>query len=162
METCIVPTLAENTTHIDLAPAKPKGLSLTQLGVPLLEGTVIKKGKLPEFLQLFADGSKAGRRYQNIRITAAKAQEGAVETARVIVQFEVFGDENVPEADNSGFGITLCAGGEALLELPQTSAFLPYAACWYENQFFYEVPTALFDQVDGLHFTVKADQVRPL
>jgi len=161
METRIVPTLAENTTHIDLAIAKPKGLSLTQLGVPLLEGTVIKKGKLPEFLQLFEDGT-AGRRYQNIRITAAKALEGAVETARVIVQFEVFGDENVPVADNSGFGVTLCAAGETVLELPQTAAFLPYAACWYENQFFYEVPPALFDSVDGLRFTLKADQVRPL
>lgn len=154
-----MPTLAENTTHIDLAIAKPKGLSLTQLGVPLLEGTVIKKGKLPEFIQLFDDG-KPGRRYQNICITGVKTREGESETAKVIVQFEVFGDENVPVAVNSGFGITLCAGDESVLELPQTSAFLPYAACWYENQHVYNVPTVLFDRCDCLQFTMKADQVR--
>jgi hypothetical protein len=159
MENFIVPTLAENTTHIDLAVAKPKGLSLSQLGVPLLEGTVIKKGKLVEFIQMF-EGGTAGRRYQNFRITAAKTLEGETETAKVFVQFEVFGDNNVPEAANSGFGITLNAGTENLLDLPSSSAFLPYAGTWYENQYVYEIPTAVFDQCDGLLFTVKADQVR--
>jgi hypothetical protein len=159
METVIVPTLAENTTHIDLANAKPKGLSLTQLGVPLREGTVIKKGTLPEFIQLFEDG-KAGRRFQNIRITAVKTLEGDSESAKLIVQFEVFGDENVPLAANSGFAITLCAGTDTLVELPPTSAFLPYAGTWYENQFVYDTTTHFFDQCDRLRFTLRADQVR--
>jgi len=159
METLIVPTLAENTTYIDLAIAKPKGLSLTQLGVPLLEGTVIKKGTLPEFIQLFEDG-RAGRRFQNIRLTAVKTREGDRESARLIVQFEVFGDENVPLAANSGFGITLCAGTDNLAELPPTSAFLPYAGTWYENQYVYDTTTQIFDQCDRLRFTLRADQVR--
>ena len=161
METLTVPTLAENTTHIDLAIAKPKGLSLTQLGVPLLEGTVIKKGKLPEFIQLFEDG-KAGRRYQNIRVTAVKTREGELESAKIIVQFEVFGDENVPVAANSGFGLTLRAGDTSLVELPPSSVFLPYAGSWYENQYVHEIPTALFDQCDGLAFTMREDQVRTI
>jgi hypothetical protein len=159
METFIVPTLAENTTHIDLTIAKPKGLSLTQLGVPLREGTVIKKGTLPEFIQLFEDG-KAGRRFQNIRITAVKTREGDSESAKLIVQFEVFGDENVPVAANSGFGITLCAGTDNLVELPPTSAFLPYADTWYENHYVYDTTTHFFDQCDRLQLTLRADQVR--
>lgn len=161
METLIVPTLAENTTHIDLKIAKPKGLSLTQLGVPLLEGTVIKKGALPEFLQLRDDG-KVGRRFQNIRVTGVKTREGELESAKLIVQFEVFGDESVPQAANSGFGLTLCAGPASLLELPPTSAFLPYAGTWYENQYVYDIPTTHFDQGDRLLFTIRADQIRLL
>jgi len=159
MENVIVPALAENTTHIELAIAKPKGLSLTQLGVPLQEGTVIKKGALHEFIQLLEDG-KVGRRFQNIRITGVKTREGGSESAKVFVQFEVFGDDNVPMAANSGFGVSLCTGAESLLELPPSSAFLPYAGTWYENQYVYDVPTTFFDQCDRLQFTTKADQVR--
>jgi hypothetical protein len=159
MESVTVPALAENTTHIDLAIAKPKGLSLTQLGVPLQEGTVIKKGQLHEFIQLLEDG-KVGRRFQNIRVTGVKTHEGGSESAKVFVQFEVFGDDNVPVAANSGFGVSLCAGAENLLELPPSSAFLPYAGTWYENQYAYDVPTTFFDRCDRLQFTSRADQVR--
>lgn len=154
-----MPTLAENTTQIKVAIAKPKGMDLTQLGVPLLEGSVIKKGKLTEFIQNFEDG-KPGRRYQNIRILGAKTLEGGTETAKVFVQFEVFGDENVPLAANSGFAVGLCAGDQSLLDLPAASAFLPYAGSWYENQYFYEIPTAIFDQWDAVAFTIRADDVR--
>jgi hypothetical protein len=159
MESIIVPALAENTTQIELAVAKPKGLSLTQLGIPLQEGCVIKKGKLHEFIQLLDDG-KVGRRFQNIRVTGVKTREGGSESAKVFVEFEIFGDDNVPVAANSGFGVALCAGGERLLALPPSSAFLPYAGTWYENQFVYDVPTALFDRCDGLQFATRADQVR--
>ena len=95
-----VPVLAENTTFIDLKPGKPTGLGMTQLGIPVLDGTVVKKGKLHEFIQLTND-DKPGRRYQNIRITAVKTGEGGIESAKVFVQFEVFGDDNVPEAPGS-------------------------------------------------------------
>lgn len=82
----IVPALAEKTTQIELKDAKPKGLSMTQLGVPVLESTVVKKGKLQEFFQFLDDG-KVGRRFQNIRVTGIKTSEGGVEAAKIFVQF---------------------------------------------------------------------------
>lgn len=154
-----VPALTENTTFIDLKPAKSTGLSLTELGVPVLDSTVVKKGKLHEFIQLLEDG-KVGRRFQNIRVTGVKTSEGGIESAKIIVQVEVFGDDNVPLAANSGFGGTLLAGPENLAELAPNSVFLPYARAWFENQFVYEVPTELFDRADRMAFTVRADQVR--
>ncbi|NMG67351.1 hypothetical protein GPA19_20625 [Azoarcus indigens] len=154
-----MPALAENRTVIELKTAKPTGLGITQLGVPVAEGTAIKKGKLHEFIQLLDDG-KAGRRYQNLRVTGVKASEGGVESAKLFVQFEVFGDDNVPLGANSGFGAALCAGGETLLELASAPAFLPYARAWFENQFVFEVPVELFERADGVAFTARPDEVR--
>lgn len=156
-----VPTLAENTTFIELKAAKPSGLSLTQLGVPQLDCTVVKKGKLHELNQMLDDG-RVGRRIQNLRVTGVKTREGEVETAKIFIQFEVFGDDNVPLADNSGFAAALVAGAEHLAPLPPTRAFLPYASAWFENQFVFDVPTADFDCAERIAFTLKADQVRML
>lgn len=155
----IVPALAENTTYIDLKPGKPTGPSMTQLGVPVLETTVVKKGKLHELIQLMADG-QVGRRFQNFRITGVKTSEGGVEAAKLFLQFEIFGDDNVPEGESAGFGAALYAGDEKLVGFGPFPAFLPYARAWYENQFVFEVPLELFARVDRLEFTAKPDQVR--
>ncbi|WP_349251895.1 hypothetical protein [Azoarcus sp. L1K30] len=156
-----MPTLAENTTFIELKAAKPTGLSLTQLGVPQLDCTVVKKGKLHELNQMLEDG-RVGRRFQNVRVTGVKTREGEVETAKIFIQFEVFGDDNVPQADNSGFAAALMAGTESLTPLPPTVAFLPYARAWFENQFVFDVPTAVFDCAERIELTLKADKVRML
>lgn len=154
-----MPTLAENTTFVELKTAKPTGLGMTQLGIPVQDGTQVKKGKLHEFIQLMHD-DKAGRRYQNIRVTAVKTAEGGIESAKVFLQFEVFGDDNVPEAASAGFAVALFAGADCLLALAPSSLFLPYGRAWYENQFVYDVPLDVFDRADRLQLTVKADQVR--
>lgn len=157
-----MPVLAENTTFIDLKPGKPTGLGMTQLGIPVLDGTVVKKGKLHEFIQLTND-DKPGRRYQNIRITAVKTGEGGIESAKVFVQFEVFGDDNVPEAPGSAaFSVALYDAADCLLALPASALFLPYGRAWYENQFVFELPLAVFDKAERLQLTVKADQVRAI
>lgn len=155
-----MPTLAENTTFVELKIAKPTGLGMAQLGIPVQDSTLVKKGKLHEFIQLTNEG-KDGRRYQNVRVTAVKTAEGGIDSAKVFLQFEVFGDDNVPEAAGSaGFAVALFAGDACLLTLPVSSLFLPYGRAWYENQFVYDVPLAAFDQADRLQLTVKADQVR--
>lgn len=105
-----MPTLAENTTFVELKTAKPTGLGMAQLGIPVQDSTLVKKGKLHEFIQLTKDG-KDGRRYQNIRVTAVKTAEGGIDSVKFFLQFEVFGDDNVPEAANAGFAVALFAGG---------------------------------------------------
>lgn len=149
--------LLESKTYIDLAIAKPTGLN--DLGVPILETTVVKKGKLHEFSQPMADG-KVGRMFQNLRITGIKTSEGGAEAAKIFVSFEVFGDSNIPKAANSGFAIRLYASTENLLELAPDSMFLPYANFWYDNRFSFDIPCAVLDGADRLEFIAKPDQVR--
>jgi hypothetical protein len=154
----IVLVLTENTTLIELKSAKPTGLGMTLLGIPVLDSTQVKKGKLNEFLQSTEDG-KVGRRYQNIRVTAVRTAEGGVESAKVFLQFEVFGDDNVPAGANGGYTVALLSGADSLLTLPASSLFLPYGRAWYENQVVFDVPLAVFDKADKLQLTVGADQV---
>ena len=151
--------LHESKTYIDLSIAKPTGLN--DLGVPILENTVVKKGKLHEFSQPMADG-KAGRMFQNIRITGIKTTEGGIESAKIFCSFEVFGDSNVPIAANSGFGIRFYAGTENLLELAPDNMFLPYANFWYDNRFSFDIPCAVFDRTDRLEFIAHPDHVRAI
>lgn len=148
--------LAENKMLIEMAIAKPTGLN--DLGIPLFDGAVVKKGKLREFSQSLEDG-RIGRRFQNLRIIAIKTMEGAIESAKVFIQFEVFGDDNVPEATNSGFAAILYAGPDCLLELPPDSIFLPYARFWYDNRFVFDVSVDVFDRSDRLEFIARPDQV---
>lgn len=154
-----MPDLIENTTSIKLKSAKTTGLGLAQLGFPVLESTQVKKGALNEFLQTTAEGA-VGRRYQNLRATAVKTTEGGVESAKLFVQFEVFGDDNVPEGANGGFSVALTLGEEALLTLPASSLFLPYGRTWYENQAVFDLPLAVFEQADQVRFVAGADRVR--
>jgi hypothetical protein len=155
----LVPTLVENKTSVQLAVAKPTGLN--ELGVPLVASTAVKKGKSHEFAQLI-EGGKIGRRFQNLRVTAIKTPEGEIEAAKLFVQFEAFGDDNVPLGPNSGFAATLYAGAEVLQEVSPGSLYLPYARFWYQNHFVFEISTTVFDRVDRIDFVAKADQVRTL
>ena len=152
-----MPLLVESKTPIKLAPAKPNGLH--ELGVPVLPHTAVKKGKLQEFSQLL-EGGQVGRRFQNLRVTAVKTSEADVESAKLFVQFEVFGDDNVPVAENSGFRAGLYERGDRLLDLPPAKLYLPYARFWYENHFVFEISLAVFDRVDELELVAKADEVR--
>ena len=151
--------LLENKTFIELVVAKPTGLN--DLGVPLQESSVVKKGKLHEFSQQLADG-KAGRMYQNLRVTAIKTSEGGIESAKVFISIEAFGDNNVPVKTNSGFAIKLYDGTESLQELSSGSLFLPYANFWYDNRFVFDVSNDVFDRVDRLEFIARQDQVRAI
>ena len=151
--------LTERKIDIDITISRPTGLN--ELGAPILETTVVKKGKLHEFSHPLADG-KAGRMFQNIRITGIKTTEGGIESAKIFCSFEVFGDSNVPIAANSGFAIRLYAGAENLLELAPDSMFLPYANVWYDNRFAFDIPCAVFDRTDRLEFIANPDQVRAI
>jgi hypothetical protein len=152
-----VPVLTENKMLIEMAIAKPTGLN--DLGAPLLENTIVKKGKLREFSQSLEDG-RIGRRFQNLRVTAIRTMQGAIESAKIFIQFEVFGDDNVPEAANSGFAARLYAGPECLLELTPDTMFLPYARFWYDNSFVFDVSADVYDRIDHFEFIARPDQVR--
>ena len=152
-----MPTLLENKTPIQVGVAKPSGLN--ELGVPLPASATVKKGRLQEFMQVI-EGGQVGRRFQNLRVTAVKTSEGDIQSAKLFLQFEAFGDDNVPTSHNSGFAATLYSGGDRLLEVSAGSLYLPYARHWYENQFAFDISTIVFDRVDRIEFVAKADQVR--
>lgn len=154
-----MPTLQETRTVVTLAPAKPAGLA--DLGVPLGDATVVKKGRVHEYLQLLTDG-KIGRRFQDIRIIAIKTVEAGVLSAKVFVQFEVFGDDTSAPTNGVGFDAVLLAGTQPVASLSSSSLFLPYANFWYANRFVFEVPVADFDQADSFEFIAKAEDVGTL
>ncbi len=154
-----MPALLLSTAPVPLKPAKTNGLA--DLGVPMLDSTVVKKGKLVEFEQR-QDNGKVGRRFQNIRVTAVKAEEGGKVSSKAIVVFEVFGDDNVPEAGNQGVAAVLSAGDKTLLEVPLGTLFMPYGCCWYENRFSIDISNEVFDQVDTLGLVARADEVRAI
>jgi hypothetical protein len=152
-----MPALLLSSVPIDVKPAKTNGLA--DLGVPSADTTVVKKGKLGEFAQGL-DSAKIGRRFQNIRVTGVKAEEGAATSSKLIVVFEVFGDDNVPLKANLGVAVALHAGDKVLLEQPLGTLFLPYACCWYENRCCLDICNEVFDQFDRLSFITLADDVR--
>lgn len=152
-----MPSLQEIRTVVELAPAKPTGLA--DLGVPMVDTTVVKKGRAHEFAQLLADG-KIGRRFQDLRLIGISTAEAAVPTAKLFVQFEVFGDNTVAPPNGAGFDGVLYAGTQPLAHLSSTSFFLPYANFWYPNRFVFEVPTADFDKADRFEFVATSEEVR--
>jgi hypothetical protein len=154
-----MPALLLTAVPVPLKPAKTNGLA--DLGVPMGEDTLVKKGKLGEFEQL-QDSGKIGRRFQNVRVTAVKATEGGQVVSKVIVVFEVFGDDNVPAAGNQGVALAVTAGGKTLLEAPLGTLFLPYGCHWYENRFSVDISNDVFEQCDSVNFVAKADEVRVL
>jgi hypothetical protein len=152
----IVPSLQEARTVVTLAVAKPVGL--TELGAPLVDTTVVKKGRVHEFSQVLTDG-KIGRRFQDIRVIGIDTVEAAVRSAKLFVQFEVFGDNTVAPANGVGFDAVLYAGSQQLASLSSSSLFLPYANFWYPNRFVFEVPTADLDRADRLEFIARPEEV---
>jgi hypothetical protein len=154
-----MPALLLSTVTLDLKPAKTHGLG--ELGVPVVESTLVKKGKLVEYLQECDDG-KVGRRFQNLRVTAVKTPQGGEVSSKLIVVFEVFGDDNVPVGANLGVAAVLGAGDETLAELPLGPLFLPYGCCWYENRYAVDIDNAVFDRCDRITFVTLVDQVRAI
>lgn len=144
---------------IDLKPAKTNGLA--DLGVPIDEGTEVKKGKLTEAMQML-EGERIGRRYQNLRATLLKANEGGQSGARLVLAFEVFGDDNVPQGAPSALAARLMAGEQVLAELPLGSPFMPYASCWYENHFAADVALDAFASADRVQLMAAGQLVRML
>jgi len=152
-----VPSLQELRTVVTLAPAKPAGLA--DLGTPLVDTTVVKKGRAHEFAQVLTDG-KIGRRFQDLRVIGINTVEGAVPSAKLFVQFEVFGDNTAAPTNGVGFEAVLYAGSQQLASLSSSSLFLPYGNFWYPNRFVFEVPTADFDRADRFEFIAKSEEVR--
>lgn len=152
-----MPALVANSTVIDLAPAKTHGLN--DLGVPLVDGTAVKKGKLGEFSQML-DDRKVGRIYQNLRALAVKTPEGGIESAKLFLLFEVFGDNNTTLVANIGFALRLLSGADTLLELRQPAIFLPYACAWYDNRCVFDIPLDTFERVDKIEFVTLDETVR--
>ena len=152
-----MPSLQELRTVVTLAPAKPAGLA--DLGTPLVDTTVVKKGRAHEFAQVLTDG-KIGRRFQDLRVIGINTVEGAVPSAKLFVQFEVFGDNTAAPTNGVGFEAVLYAGSQQLASLSSSSLFLPYGNFWYPNRFVFEVPTADFDRADRFEFIAKSEEVR--
>jgi hypothetical protein len=155
----ILPSLQETRISIALAPAKPAGSA--ELGAPLVESTLVKKGRAQEHLQCLEDG-QIGRRFQGFRVTAIKTIEGGLPTAKLFVAFEVFGDNTAAPVDGVGFDAVLFAGETPLTCLSSSSLFLPYANFWYPNSFVFDLPLADFDQADRLDFIAKPEPVRTI
>jgi hypothetical protein len=154
-----MPALNAATFDIDLKPAKTHGLA--DLGVPLDDSTEVKKGKLGEAMQML-DGGKIGRRYQNLKATLLKATEGGQVGAKLVLTFEIFGDDNTTVGAPSAVSARLLAGGQTLAELPLGSPYLPYGSCWYENHFAAHVPLEAFATADRVQLLAAADEVRPI
>ncbi len=154
-----MPALQEIRTVVAMAPAKPSGLA--DLGVPMVDTTVVKKGRAHEFAQVLTDG-KIGRRFQDLRVIGIHTVEAAVPSAKLFVQFEVFGDDTAVPTSGVGFEAVLHAGSQPLASLSSSSLFLPYANFWYPNRFVFEVPTTDFDRADRLEFIAKSEEVRSI
>jgi hypothetical protein len=154
-----MPALLLSTAPIELKSAKTNGL--TDLGVPMVESTLVKKGKLGEFDQL-QDSGKIGRRFQNLRAILVKAEQGGETHTTLILSLEAFGDDNVPVAGNQGVSVQLLSGDKLLAEHKLGALFLPFGSAWYDNRFAVELGKELFDACDKVNFVAHADEVRAL
>jgi hypothetical protein len=152
-----LPALQETRAIVTLAPAKPTGLA--DLGAPVVDGTLVKKGRVHEFQQVLADGP-IGRRFQDLRVVAIKTVEGGVASAKVFVQFEAFGDNTAAPAEGAGFEAALFEGETPLASLSSSALFIPYAGCWYPNRFVFETPIEVFERADRLDFIARPEEVR--
>jgi hypothetical protein len=153
----ILAALQETRAVVPLAPAKPTGIA--DLGAPVVDATIVKKGRAHEYPQLLTDG-KIGRRFQDLRVIGIKTVEAGVQSAKLFIQFEVFGDNTAAPTNGVGFEAILFAGAQPLASLSSTSLFIPYANFWYPNRFVFEVQAADFDQADRLEFIAKPEEVR--
>jgi hypothetical protein len=153
----VLPSLQETRAVVTLAISKPAGLA--DLGVPLDDAAVVKKGRVHEHPQLLAD-DEIGRRFQDIRVIGIKTVEAGVPSAKLFVQFEVFGDNTAAPTNGVGFEAVLFAGLQPLASLSSSSLFLPYANFWYPNRFVFDLALGDFDQADHLEFIAKPEEVR--
>ena len=112
-----------------------------------------------EFPQLLTDG-KIGRRFQDLRVIGIKTVEAGILSAKLFVQFEVFGDNTAAPTNGVGFEALLFAGAQQLARLSSSNLFIPYANFWYPNRFVFEVSAADFDRADRLEFIAKPEEVQ--
>jgi hypothetical protein len=154
-----MPRLQSATFVIPLKAAKTHGLG--ELGVPIADGTEVKTGKLSEVMQM-QEGGAVGRRFQNLRTTLVKTTEGGQLGAKLVLAFEVFGDDNTSVGAPSSVFARLLAGEQTLAELPLGGLFMPYGCCWYDNRFASDLALADFDAADALALVAAADEVRSL
>ncbi len=154
-----MPQLLPAVFDIALRPAKTHGLA--ELGVPMCEATEVKKGKLAEAMQLLGD-ERIGRRYQNLRATLLKTVEGGRTVAKLVLAFEVFGDDNTATGVPAPVSVRLRAGLETLAEATLGSPFMPFGSCWYENHFAADVDLDVWTKADGVQVVAAADDVRLL
>ena len=154
-----MPTLLPATFTIPLKSAKTHGLS--ELGAPVHDSTEVKKGKLAEAMQLL-EGGKIGRRFQNLRATLVSTTEGGQAGAKLLLAFEVFGDDTAPLGAPSAVSVQLLAGEQVLAEHPLGTLYLPYGVCWYDNQFSANLDLATFAAADRISVLAAADEVRTL
>lgn len=154
-----MPTLKEVAVPIPLKVGKPSGLN--DLGIPTLEGAIIKKGNLQELIQPLEDG-KVGRRYQSFKIVGVTTQEGGAARAKVFLDFEVFGDDNAAESVVNAFDAALYAGSEKLASLEPGPLYLPFGRFWYANRFVFDVPPQVIEKAERLEFIAKPAEVRAL
>jgi len=152
-----MPALQAATFTIPLKASKPVGLA--DLGIPMADSAAVKKGKLGEAMQML-DGERIGRRYQNLRATLVKTSEGGVEVGRLVVAFEVFGDDNAPAGTPAPVSARLMAGEAVVGDLPLGAPYLPFASCWYDNHFAAAVDPAACERIDAVQFVAGADEVR--
>jgi len=152
-----MPALQSATFSIPLKTAKTSGLG--DLGIPSPETAAVKKGKLGEAMQML-DGERIGRRYQNLRATLVKTTEGGVEVGRLVVAFEVFGDDNTPATVPSAVSARLMANGESVGDLQLGAPYLPFASCWYDNHFAAPVDPATCERIDAIELVAAGDEVR--
>ena len=97
-----------------------------------------------------------------MRVRTISTIEAAVPTAKVFVQFEVFGDNTAAPPNGVGFDAVLHAGTQQLASLSSSSLFMPYANFWYPNRFVFEVPIADFEPADRFEFVAKPEEVRTI
>ncbi len=154
-----MPALLHTVAPIELKAAKTHGLN--DLGVPLTDATVVKKGKLAEFSQTL-DSGRIGRRFQNVKVTVVKTADGGETSSKVMVSFEVFGDDNAPVVGNQGVAAVLHAGDKVLGERSLGAMFLPYACAWYENRYAFDITNDVFETLDRFSLVARADEVRML
>lgn len=154
-----MPALEKKSAFIPVATAKPTGLN--DLGIPASDDLAVKKGKLAEFAQPI-EGGKVGRMFQNLRAVLVKTVEGGQPSGKLVLMFEIFGDDNAPVGVNSGIDLALYAGDTLLAELKHGPVFLPYACAWYENRVAFDITLDAFEKADKLEFIALADDVRVL
>lgn len=158
-------SLLPTTFTLDLKPAKPNGLA--DLGVPLGPDTQVKKGKLAEVMQMRSgqeglDVGGVGRRFQNLRATLLQASEGGHTSVKLIVAFELFGDDNTAVGAPGVLLVQVLGAGQLLAEQPLGRPFLPYGCCWYDNRFAVDLSPEVFARADQVVLLAGADVVRPL
>lgn len=103
---------------------------------------------------------KIGRRFQNLRATLVKTTQGGQPMAKLLLAFEVFGDDTAPVGAPSAVSVQLLAGDTPLAEQPMGALYLPYGVCWYDNQFAVNVDLETFAAADRVCVVAAADEVR--